>query len=170
MLNMLQDIGIFQQIGIVTISLGCVIQLFTSIYMALSIKAASRERNALNKEMFGLVKRIEALTSSRREQMLKHYDKILSSLAMRLPPTIAAQASTIIFETESKILSRLAELEPGFKNNEAARRKMDELIRSMENLEQTVVNITSEAVRKVMLESRSDLMEVENFIQKSIAA
>ena len=167
---MLQDIGLFQQIGVTVITLACIVQLFTSLYMALSLRSASRERNSLNKEMFGLVKRIEAMTSSRREQMLKHYDKILSNLAMRLPPTIAAQASQTIFETESKILARLAELEPALQNDEIGKRKMEELIKSMESLEQTVVTITSEAVRKVMLESRSDLMEEDRFIEKSMAA
>jgi hypothetical protein len=167
---MLQDLGIYQQIGFAVVSVACLIQLFTSIYMAISLKAASRERHILNKEMFGLVKRIEALTSSRREQMLKHYDKILANLALRLPPTIAAQASQTIFDTESKILSRLVELEPEFKTNESARRKMDELVKSMENLEQTVVNITAESVRKVMLESRSDFIEEERSIEKSEAA
>ncbi len=170
MREILQDMGLFEQIGITVISVACVIQLFTSIYMGLSLRSASRERNALNKEMFGLVKRIEALTSSRREQMLKHYDKILLSLSNRLPTTIAAQASHTIFETESKILSRLAELEPSLKTDDHTKRKMDELIKSMENLEQTVITITSEAVRKVMLESRNDLIQEEKFIDQSMAA
>lgn len=145
-------------------------QFIVAIYMAICLRASAKERTSLNKEMFGLVKRIEALTSNRREQMLKHYDRILSNLATRLPSTIAAQASQRIFETESKILARLAELEPNLKQDDQSRRKMDELIRSMENLEQTIVALTAEAVRKVMVDSRSDLLDDEKFSDISIAA
>lgn len=120
--------------------------------------------------MFGLVRRIEALTSNRRELMVKQFDRMLANLSTRLPSTIAAQASQRIFETESKILTRLAELEPNLKKDEISRRKMDDLIRSMEGLEQTIVALTAEAVRKVMVESRSDLLDAENYSDSSAAA
>lgn len=146
------------------------IQLILAIYMGVSLRLAAKERASLNKEMFGLVRRIEALTSNRREQMLKHYDRILANLTMRIPSTVAAQASQTIFEAESKILARLAELEPDIKNDEISRRKMDDLIRSLESLEQTIVALTSEAVRKVMVDSRSDLFDEDAFLDISQAA
>lgn len=147
-----------------------IIQLLIAIYMGISLRIGAKERALLNKEMFGLVRRIEALTSSRREQMLKHYDRILANLSLRLPSTVAAHASQTIFEAESKILSRLAELEPNIKNDEVSRMKMDDLIRSLESLEQTIVTLTSEAVRKVMVDSRSDLFEDDAFLDISQAA
>jgi len=138
--------------------------------MFIALRSSSKERAVLNKEMFGLLRKIEGLTSSRREQMLKHYDKILANLSTRLPTTIAAQASTMIFETESKILARLAELEPQLNKNGSDKRKMDELIQSMENLEQTIIALTSETVRKVMVDSRRTLLDDENMNDVSIAA
>lgn len=147
-----------------------VIQFLLAAYMLLSLRMASSERALLNKEMFGLIKKLEGLTSSRREQMLKHYDKILASLSTRLPTTIAAQTSTMIFETESKILARLAELEPAFGKDESSKKKMDELIKSMENLEQTIVALTADTVRSVMVDSRRSLLDDDNFQDINLAA
>ena len=157
-------------VGVTILGALAIFQFIVAAYMAVCLRFSSKERSSLNKEMFGLLRRIEALTSNRREQMLKHYDKILANLTTRLPASIAAQASQRIFETESKILARLAELEPNIKRDEISKKKMDELIRSMENLEQTIVALTAEAVRKVMVDSRSDLMDDENFSDISIAA
>jgi len=145
-------------------------QFLLAIYMAFSLRLAARERNELHKEMYGLLRKLEGLTATRREQMLKHYDKILESLSIRLPPTIAAQASATIFETESKILARLAELEPHAIKDDTSRRKMDELIKSMENLEQTIVALTAETVRKVMVDSRRNFIEEDDSRDVSLAA
>lgn len=156
--------------GLTILSAVLLAQSALAIYMAFCLRIASRERARINKELFGLVKRIEGLTSNRREQMLKQYDKILANLAVRLPTIIAANAGHTILETENKILTRLAELEPNLKTDENGRKKMDELIRSMENLEQTIVALTAETVRQVMVDSRSDLLEDENFSDVSLAA
>jgi len=145
-------------------------QLLLTIYMAVSLRIAAKERALLNKEMFGLLKKLEGLTASRREQMIRHYDRILESLSSRLPPTIASHTSQMIYETESKILKRLAELEPNLKEDDLSRRKMDDLVKTMENLEQTIVFATAETVRKVMLESRHNLMEDESPCDISLAA
>jgi hypothetical protein len=120
--------------------------------------------------MFGLVRRIEGLTSHRREQMLKHYDGMLESLSTRLPPTIAAHTSQAIIETESKILQRLAELEPNFRDDESIQRKLDELIHSMEGLEKTIVALAADAVQRVMAEGRRSLIDEDRNSDFSIAA
>lgn len=147
------------------------LQLILTIYMLFSLRLAARERGQLNKEMFGLVKKIEGLTANRREQLLKHYDGLLENLAARLPPAVAAQTSQIVFETESKILTRLAELEPDLKTDEVSRRKMDELIKSMENLEKTVVALAADTVKNVMVEGRRSLFdEDKKFSDISFAA
>lgn len=147
-----------------------VLQLVLTSYTLISLRIASRERAHLNKEMFGLLRKLEGLTSSRREQMLKHYDKILAQLTSRLPMTIAAQTSNMIFETESKILARLAELEPAFSKDENSKRKMDDLIKSMENLEQTIVAVTADTVHKVMVDSRRTLLDDDGMEEINLAA
>ena len=168
---MLGEIG-NSSISLVSALMGglALLQLLLACYMLASLRIAARERALMNKEMFGLLRKLEGLTATKREQILKHYDKILENLTMRLPPTIAAHASSTIFEAESRILARLAELEPNVKQDEASRRKMDELIKSMENLEQTIVALTAETVRKVMVESRSNLLEEDTFRDVSLAA
>jgi hypothetical protein len=74
---------------------------------------------------------------------------------------VAAQASKLVIDTESRILTRLAELEPNLKGDEESRRKMDELIKQMEHLEETIVATASDAVRSVMIDSRRSLFDEE---------
>ncbi len=146
------------------------LQLLLTIGVIITLRGASRDRAILSKEMYGLVRRLEGLTATRREQILKHYDSILDQLANSLPPTIAAHTSQLIFETESKILTRLAELEPNLRQDESGRKKMDELIRSMENLEKTIVALASDTVRRVMNESRRTLLDDTQPSGMSLAA
>ena len=40
---------------------------------------------------------------------------------------------------------------------------MDELIKSMEGLEQTLVSLTTDAVKKVFVESRTTLLDEQEF-------
>jgi len=146
------------------------LQLALTVSTLVALRVAARERAQLSKELFGLVKKIEGLTSSRRDQMLKHYDSLLEMLSTRLPPAIAAQTSQVIFETESKILSRLAELEPNIKQDEVGKRKMDDLIKTMEKLEQTIVVLAADTVRSVMVEGRRSLLDDEKFPDIGLAA
>lgn len=142
--------------GLCTLTL---FQGFLAIYLLFSLRAANKERQEIHRQLFGLVCKIEGLTASRRESMLRHYDKLLDNLSNRLPPVIAAHAGQTIFETESKILARLAEIEPNLHTDAVTKQKMDELIVAMENLEHTIVSLTSETVRKVMTDARRDLFE-----------
>lgn len=136
-----------------------VLQSCLAVYLLSSLRNARKERAALHREMYGLVRKLEGLTSGKREQMAKQFDKILSELSLRLPPTIAAQAGQTIFETESRILSRLAELEPDLKNDEQSREKMDDLIKSMESLETTIVTVTADTVQNIMAANRQAIFE-----------
>jgi len=145
-------------------------QLLLTLYMAASLRIAERERARLNRDVFGLLKKIEGLTSSRREQMLRHYDKILEQLSVQLPPAIAEEAGQLIFDTESKILTRLAELEPDLKNDSQSREKLDELIKSMESLEATIVSLTANTVQSIMARSRKDLFSEAIREDRSLAA
>lgn len=133
------------------------LQIGLGVFSWAAMRRHSREQSQTNREIFGLVRKLEGLTASKRELMLKRYDKILDELSHRLPPTIASQASQQIFETESRILARLADLEPGLKGDQSAQKKMDELIRSMEKLEHTLVSSTADTVQKVLADNRAAL-------------
>lgn len=148
-------------LGLLALALG--LQTGLAFYLFSSLRSAARERNQLHKEMFGLVKKIEALTAQRREHSLKHYDKILDTLSARLPTTIAAQAGQEIFDIESKILRKLADLDPKLKEDETARQDMEELIKAMEALEDTMVRLTAETVQRIMLDARRGLAEDDRF-------
>lgn len=145
----------------VSSAIALLLQVLLVITILLVVRSASRERVALEREMFGLMKKLEGLTSSKREQVLKHYDSMLETLSMRLPPAVAAQTSKLIIDTESRILSRLAELEPNLRGDDESRHKMDELIKNMEHLEETIVATASDAVRSVMIDSRRSLFDDE---------
>lgn len=151
-------------------SLLLAVQLGVALFVFLALRMTSKDVARLNREMFGLVKKLEGLTASRREQILKQYDQMLQVLSARIPPTIAQHTSNVIFEAESKILARLAELEPNLKGDEAGRRKMDELIASMESLEKTIVTLAADTVRQVMAESRRNLFDDDNVPPVSLAA
>lgn len=157
---------------IVPAAVGIIFSIFfiTNILTLFSLRSASKERQALNKELFGLMKKIEGLTSSRREQMLRHYDSLLEVLSTKLPTAVAAQTSQIIFDTEAKILTRLAEIEPNLNNDEKGKEKLNELIRSMEGLERTLVNLTSDAVRDVMVEGRRSLFAGDSELDSNFSA
>jgi len=135
------------------------LQLILTLCMLWYIKSSNRETQRLFCEMHGTMRKIEGMTANKREQMLKHYDKILADVSLRLPPTVASQAGTMIFETEQRILSRLAELEPNLNDDQESRQKMDELIKSMENLENTIVDLTASTVQSVMAQSRKELFD-----------
>ncbi len=145
-------------------------QFLLAIYMAVTMRIASKERALLNREMFGMVKKLEGLTAHRREIVLRHYDRILEVLSQRLPPAIAEQTSRMIFETESRILTRLAELEPSLREDEDGREKMDALIQTMESLEQTIVSLTADTVTKVMVEGRKNFLEDDAFSDVATSA
>lgn len=134
-----------------------------SLYLLNSLRRANAERAALHREVFGLVRKLEGLTAGKREQMTKQFDRLLDDLAIRLPTAVAAQAGQTIFDTESRILTRLAELEPNLKDDAAAREKMDDLIRSMENLETTIVTVTADTVQNVVAANRQSLFDNEFF-------
>lgn len=135
-----------------------VLQISVSIFVLLWARSSSKEMTHLVREAYGSLRKVEGLTASKREQIAKQYDKIIDSLTTRLPITIASHASQTIYEAEKRILARLAELEPNLKDDEKGRQKMDDLIRTMENLEETIVALTAESVRKVLVETRADIL------------
>ncbi len=135
------------------------LQTIFTVSLLIALRISSRDNQKMNRETYGLLRKIDVLTSQQRESMLQHYDKILEQMTVRLPASIAAQAGDTIFQTESQLLARLAELEPQIGKDEKAQESMNRLIRSMENLEAQIVTITADTVQNVMAESRRDLFK-----------
>lgn len=143
----------------VLLGLGFGLQLIVALYVLLVLRSNSKEQSLLHRELYGLTKRIEGLTSSRREQVLRHFDRMVDNLATRLPTIIASRASEAIFEAESKILNRLARIEPTLQNDAESKAEMDALIKSMERLEQTIIALTANSVHQILMESRVQILE-----------
>lgn len=147
-----------------------ILQALLAFYMAINLRVSAQERRVLHTELLALTMKLEGLTAHRREVMVKHYDRMLQTLTVRLPSSIAAHAGQAIFDTESRIISRLAELEPNLQSDGEAQQKMDELIQSMEGLERTLVALTSDAVTQVMNEGRRSLLDDRRFDEPGLAA
>lgn len=129
-------------------------QLGLSLYLLATFRRANADQARVTQELFGLMKKIDGLTASRREQVAKAYDAMMGELSAQIPTTVAAYAGQAIFETESKLLARLAELEPALRSDAKAQQKMDELISSMEGLETKIVQLTADTVETVMERNR----------------
>lgn len=134
----------------------CVTNVLLAVFVFASARSSRKAMDGTLKELFGVMKKIEGLTSGRRAQILREFDKILDGLSARLPTVVAARANDSVFETESGILKRLAEIDPAIKNEEN-KDKLDELIRSMEQLQEAVVSSVSETVRKALDDARREI-------------
>jgi hypothetical protein len=120
--------------------------------------AIVRERSLQRRELLHITQKIEFLTAPVRERVVGHYDGVLADLIERVPTVIAREAGGKIFETESRIISRLAELEPNLKGDPRTREKMNGLIESMESLEATVSAAAADTVRTTLNEARRGLV------------
>lgn len=128
-----------------------------SAYVLLIMRRTAKEVRDTHRELFGLMRKIEGMTSDKREALQFAIKEISGVLEQKLPEMISNRTGEYIFETEKVILQRLAELEPNFKNDMVAQAKMNELIQMMESLERTVTGITEQAVKEV-LEAEQDFM------------
>jgi hypothetical protein len=141
-------------------------QCMISLAVLASLRANAHDRAKNTKEVFGLVRKLEGITAENRTQLLRHYDSLLQGLIARLPATVASEAGDMIFDTESKILKRLAELEPALHSSDEARKKLDEIVTAMEGLESTLVSLTSKAVREAMEEGRREIARPDRFLNR----
>jgi hypothetical protein len=136
--------------------------LVSSAAMLLALRRFSRDRENTQRSLDDIGTRLEALTGQLSDRYLNttdtNYSSVLDSLVERLPNVVAQETGNQIFETESKILTRLAEIDPMLRNDVEAQRKMDEIIRSMENLEKNIIGLTAAAVKTVMIEKRDELL------------
>ncbi|NMC62338.1 MAG: hypothetical protein GYA55_04150 [SAR324 cluster bacterium] len=156
-----------QQHLFLVVSIACIITCIINLgfvaalyFNARSLNKSSRESL---KELYGIMKKIEGLTSGKREQILRQYDKIVQDLKLRLPTVIAAQASDSIFETESSLLQNLVAIDPSIKDEER-KEHLNELIRSMEKLQETLSSLVSETVQKALEDARAEIASDEKTI------
>ena len=145
---------------IVVLSILCllalVLQICIAAYLYISSRASHKAMNDSVRELYGIMKKIEGLTATRREQLMLEFDRIVQTLSLRLPTVVSAHVGDAVFDAESKILKRLAEVDPSIKD-EKNKEKMDELIKSLEGLQESLVTVTTETVRKALLDARKDL-------------
>ena len=132
------------------------LQAILSVYMTIVLMVSSRDRKQLNRETFGLLKKIEGLTAEKQQQFRNQYARAIAGLQDRLPIAIATQVGERIYQTESAILRHLAELEPNVDNPDAKRR-FDELIKSMESLEENLIRVTAQTVHTLLEENADSL-------------
>lgn len=132
-------------------------QAVSVIYTLLVLRSASKERKVLNRETFGLLRKVEGLLARKQEKITKEYDRLLEQMTLQVPVVIAREAGNEIFETEKYVISRLAELELEVHDDEVAMQKMETIIKTMEGLETTIIRATSKAVERVLVENRREL-------------
>lgn len=147
--------------GSLILGLTCVVLLFQTLILAITLlktQRAHREREDLYKELFALMRKIEGMSAGKRAMVLHQFDNLLDSLVKQLPTRIAVEAGERIFETESRLLKTLAEIEPGLSADAPGHLHLEHLIQSMENLEATVVSLTCDSVRQAMLDVRETLL------------
>ena len=137
------------------------VQIGISIFLLISNRRGLREARRIERELFGLTKKIEGLTATNRERVERHYDEILIKLEQTLPALVAKDAGDAIFKAESQILKRLAELEPNLREDEEGMKRFDDLIVTMEKLEETVVSTASNAVLSAVGEGREALKKLD---------
>ena len=134
-------------------------------YVAASLRQGNRERESLHREMHGILRKLDAITSEKRELFAKEFDQIIETLSVRVPAVVASEAGERIFEAESKILSRLSKLEGDVTAGSDEQKDMEDLIKSMEKLDTELVSAASDAVHDVLIESRerffSDYRDLE---------
>ena len=134
----------------------CAVNLLLTLFLFGTIRAGREKSEAVGKELYGTLKKIEGMLAGRRAQILKEYDKMVQSLSLRLPTVIASNAGDRIFETERNLLQCLAEIDPLIKE-ENHKEKLDELIRNMESLQDMISSLVTDTVRKVLEEARTEI-------------
>lgn len=137
------------------------LQLALALFALHRCRAAERERGQLHQELFGIMKRIEGLSTGRRALITYQFDNMLDLLIKQLPTRIASEAGQRIFDTESQILKVISEIEPGVGENGVLRERMEQVVKSMENLEAVVVSVTCESVRQAIVDVRTTLLSPE---------
>jgi hypothetical protein len=146
--------------GLMTIVLA--FQVSVTLYMIGKFQFANQERTRLYHQLFGILRKIEGLSSGRRALIAHNLDILLEQLAKQLPSRIAAEAGEIIYKTESSMLKALADLEPNLPQMPGMKERVEKLVVSMESLESTVVLLTTETVRQAILDTKRSILDADS--------
>lgn len=119
-------------------------------------RKTARERALVREEVRTLLSRIEVLTTSSRVELLRNYDALLTELSRKASEEVQLSTSDQVFALESAILRQLSEVDPELLGDQQ-RTQLDELIRTMEALEQRVANCARDAVLLAIAEHRNRL-------------
>ena len=153
MVEFISQFSQFQQICFAII-FSSFIQIISCFYVVLALRESSEESNVLNRQTFGLLKRVEGIVASKQQQICAEYDAMLSTLSNTLPKIVSEKAGREVQATQRQILMRLAELEPKVRGDKIASDKMNELIKSTQELEFAMMNAASYSVEQVLFEAR----------------
>jgi hypothetical protein len=118
---------------------------------------ALSEHRRTTEEMRLMVRKTEAITADEREQIVRLYDRFVQRILRRLPDELAETTEEALFRTEELILRRLAELEPNLRHDPQARTRLDDIIRSMETLNDSIIRVNVDAVERALRENRESL-------------
>lgn len=134
-------------------------QLALALGVLLSLRSAATERREHRQEIAAMVQKIELLTAPTRERVIGRYDGMLANLVEKIPEKVMRETGQKIFDAESRIIARLAEIEPNLKRDPVSREKMNEIIESMESLESSVSAIAAETVDDALRAAREELLD-----------
>ena len=147
-------------VGLMVIVLA--LQISVALYLLGKFQFASKEQSRLYHELFGILRKIEGLSSGRRALIAHNLDILLEQLVKQLPSRIAAEAGEIIYKTESSMLKALADLEPNLPQLPGMKERVEKLVVSMEGLESTVVLLTTETVRQAILDTKRSILDADS--------
>lgn len=139
----------------------CALNFIGVLYTLYSLKKSSIESTRINRETFGLLKKVEGLVARKQERLTREYDQLLEKMATQVPIIVAREAGKEVFEAEKYVLTRLAELEPALSEDAISLQKMETIIKTMEGLENVVIQSTARAVESILVEKRKSLFDQE---------
>ena len=127
--------------------------------LIVGMRSGVREREKHRRELGRLREKVEILTAPSTARYLSECNTLFSELLQSLPAVVKRQAGAQIFDIESRILTRLAELEPDLRRDPHSRGRMNELIESMESLEGAVCTIAAETLQGGLQEAHKRILE-----------
>jgi len=129
-------------------------QLLVVLAALLHLKRTRIERYEVNQSIQQMLQRLEVLNLRDRGEFVHLYEGMVESLVNRLPVMVSTRAGDAIFEIEKRVLAQLALIDPRLTSSAQT---VDDLIRSMEKLEDTVITVVASSVRDALLDSKEGI-------------
>ena len=143
---------------VVAIFLGLIVlQVIVAVYVTVVLLIGSKGSKRINRETFGLLKKIEGLSAEKHERLEIALDNLLDDLMEKLPVTVAGRLGDELLQLENHVLRHLAEIDPDLASLEGENERVSKLLRSMERLEDAVVRAAADTVQRVLLEQKASI-------------